>query len=201
MQLGIGSFCNGMPSATRRGSRDDDVGNRKNSIVLLHATRPDETAQLHEQRQHPGSQALSSTKLRTDKLSCHLSNLRPSQRASTSHDSASTQAHRAGVDVVQPPGHDRLAKNERVRLEPRNVLLYGALKVAELEEVHGVNRGRAGPGDGRAHARTDVGRTAGRHAAAGVVEERDLARAEHLLRDDQTPERVFSVCNPACVSR
>ena len=79
-----------------------------------------------------------------------------------------------------------------MRLQPADVLVHALLEVRKLEEVDridGVQGGVAGVGG--LDARAELRALEGGHPAGGVVDHRDLARAEEALRDDEAPEGVL----------
>ena len=81
--------------------------------------------------------------------------------------------------------------------EELDVLPDALLEPLKLEEVNLVDLPERGVRGVRVlHERTELGRAERDHAAPGVVEDGDLARAEEPLRDDDRPEGFLAVSRP-----
>ena len=96
----------------------------------------------------------------------------------------------ARFHLVHPTRDRRPRQDERVLLQPLDVAAHRAFGVSELVEVDGVDRDRARAG--LLDDVTQLRRVEGHHTAVGVMEDRDLARAEEALRDDDTAKCVFA---------
>ena len=134
-------------------------------------------------------------KVRQSALSTHRSQ-RPGlarNRGTTSHHGSARGTHLARLHLVHPPGDLRLGEHERVLLEEPDVRADALLEARELEEVDRVDGGERGVGGvGGLDARAEARGVEREHAAAGVVEDGDLARAEQPLRDDDRAQRFLA---------
>lgn len=78
--------------------------------------------------------------------------------------------------------------------EPVHIVVHALLDISELEEIDRIDGSKCGVAWVRGlDTRAELWRADGGDPAVGVVDDRDLARAEQVLRDDDASEGVLSV--------
>ncbi|CAK5265267.1 unnamed protein product [Mycena citricolor] len=159
------------------------------SLAPTHAIHRADRASLH--RTHRKSAFL--IKCKTTMLYPPVCVSEPPSRAA----SANRNTHLVRLYLVYPPGDLRALHDKRAGLQELDVVADRLLEVRELKEVDPVDLLRAHmvagarPLDELLELRT-VERD---HPAARVVVDRDLARAEQALGDDQAAQRVLPANN------